>query len=91
MIRAFGCQKVKLAIEEVQPWVCYQETGQDLVHIAAYYGLYDCILDIMISELGYDVDFYQPPYRKLTLLHTVVKYRKHMWSEEEKAHIKRLI
>ena len=59
--------------------------------MAAYYGLYDLILDVMIPQLGYDVDLYEPPYRKLTLLHTVVKYQKHPWSEQEKAYVRRLI
>ena len=41
--------------------------------------------------MSYDVDFYRPPRRRLTLLHTIAKYRLHEWSDEEKVHISRLI
>ena len=70
-----------------EQWVCYKETGQDLAHLAVYGGLYRLVHEIMISELGYDVDFYQPPRRRLTLLHTIAKYRTHEWDDEEKAHV----
>ena len=91
MTRAFGHEKLSNLIRESQSWVPYHETGQDLVHVAAYYGLYDLIIDFMIPQLGYDVDFYETPHRKLTLLHTVVKYHNYPWSEKEKASVSRLI
>jgi len=66
------------------------------VHLAIYGGLYGLVFDVLIDELEYDVDFYQPPRRRLTLLHTVAKYRMPqpyggLWSDTEKDHITRLI
>ena len=61
------------------------------MHLAVYGGLYRLVHEIMISELNYEVDFYQPPRRRLTLLHTVAKYRTHEWSDKEKTHIQLLI
>ena len=34
------------------------ETGLDLVHLAAYGGLYKLVNEVMIDELEYDLDFY---------------------------------
>ena len=46
----------------------------------------------MIDELEYDLDFYKPPNRRLTVLHTIAKYRVgREWDDEEKEQIKRLI
>ena len=74
LIRCFGKQFVRGLIED-EIKVHYHETGQDLVHLAIYGGLYGLVFDVLIDELEYDVDFYRPPRRRLTLLHTVAKYR----------------
>ena len=54
------------------------------MHLAVYGGMYRLVKEIIIGELDYDVDFYEIPRRRLTLLHTIAKYRKHDWTEEER-------
>jgi len=60
-----------------------------LVHLAVFYGLYS-VVDYMIEELGFKVDYYEPEAR-LTLLHVVAKHRTAPFLDNEKEHIKALI
>ena len=55
--RYFSREWMQALIEdEIQ--VHFGETGLDMVHLAAYGGLYGLINTVMIDELDYDVDFY---------------------------------
>ena len=64
--------------------------GETLVHRAVRNGLYTLVLEEMIGELGFDVDFYEPGAR-LTLIHSAIKFRTENWSDEERIKIGKLI
>ena len=64
--------------------------GETLVHRAVRNGLYSLVLEEMIGELGFDVDFYEPGAR-LTLIHSAIKFRTENWPDEERVKIGALI
>ena len=49
-------------------------------------GFYTTVRDIAIGKLGYQIDYFDPIIR-MTLLHTIAKYRRDPWSKEEVSHI----
>lgn len=64
--------------------------GETLVHRAVRNGLYSLVIEDLIHELGFDVDFYEPGAR-LTLIHSAIKFRTEDWSDGEKLKIGTLI
>ena len=64
--------------------------GETLVHKAIRNGLYSLVIEELIKELGFNVDFYEPGAR-LTLIHTAIKFRTDDWSDGEKLKIGTLI
>ena len=61
-----------------------------IVHRAARYRMYR-IMHYFIDVHGFDVDFYEPPSHKLTLLHVIAKFHTTIFTDEDKLHIKKLI
>ena len=81
--RLFGKQQILSFVSEVS-------MGGTLVHKAAQTGLYSLIDEVIVDELGFDLDFWLPASRQ-TIVNTIVKNRRHLWSEEEKVIISRMI
>ena len=61
-----------------------QRNGLSLIHIMIQLGLYQFVRDIAIEKLGYRVDYFHP-FTRMTLIHTVARYRTDPWDEEELA------
>ena len=59
-------------------------------HIAILCNNYELMWNF-VDEYGFDINFYQAPYNQTTLLHTVGKYRKELFTDQEKQHVKLLI
>lgn len=68
----------------------YVQDEFTIVHRAAGYKMYR-IMHYFIDVHGFDVDFYEPPSHKLTLLHVIAKFHTTIFTDEDKSHIKRLI
>ena len=69
---------------EVARLVTDNSKGDTLAHKAAKNGMLSLVLDEMIDQLGFDVDYWQPSCR-LTLINQVVKHRQYAWSDSEKS------
>ncbi len=61
-----------------------------LVHWAVKNGWLLLVNDVFIDKLRFDANFYKVGNR-LTLLHVVAKYRTHVWSDQDKDEVKKLI
>ena len=44
-----------------------------------------------IDENGFEIDYYQPPFQRMTLLHVIAKYHTTPYSDADKESIVRLI
>ena len=60
LYRLYGKEQVARAVSLVN-------NGETLAHKAARGGLYNLLVDQMIGQLGFDLDFYQPDC-KLTVI-----------------------
>ena len=63
-----------------------QVEGLSLIHIMVRYGHFFFVREVAITKLGYAVDYFHP-YTRMTLIHTVARYRTLDWNEEETAQI----
>ena len=54
--------------------------GETMAHKAARSGLYNLVIDEMIGELGFDIDFWEPNVR-LTVVNQIIKYRRYHWDD----------
>ena len=76
--------------EWISKCVSTVHSGETLVHKAVRNGLYTLVIEELIGELGFNVDFYEPGAR-LTLIHSAIKFRTQDWSDREKLKIGTLI
>ena len=49
--------------ERVAEFITQPCKGETMVHKAARSGLYSLVTDVMIAELGFDIDFWEPNVR----------------------------
>ena len=61
-----------------------------IVHLAASFGCFKVVL-YFIDKHGFNLDYYNPPLHRLTLLHVVAKFHLNRFSDEEKKDISELI
>ena len=61
-----------------------------IVHSLTRYRYYRCV-EYLITEKGFNVDFYYEPFHRLTLLHVIAKFHLHPFLPEESEFVRRLI
>jgi len=64
----------------VAEFISQPTKGETMAHKAARSGLYNLVIDEMIGELGFDIDFWEPNVR-LTVVNQIIKYRRYHWDD----------
>jgi len=59
-----------------------QPHGLSIIHLMVATGNYRFVKQVAVAKLGYQVDYFHP-HTRMTLLHTIAKYRTNKWDEEE--------
>jgi len=76
--------------DKVAEFIRTPNCGETLVHRAARSGLYSLVIDEMIGELGFNLDFWESGSR-LTVVNQIVHHRRFPWDDEEKTQIRKLL
>lgn len=76
--------------ERIAEFIKQPSKGETMVHKAARSGLYSLVIDEMIGQLGFNIDFWEPNVR-LTVVNQIIKYRRYIWDDEERTSIRRLM
>ncbi|TNV76381.1 hypothetical protein FGO68_gene11860 [Halteria grandinella] len=73
-------------------WYLRQSIEEEftIVHYAANLGNFR-LVNYFINELHFDVDFYQPPLHRLTILHVIAKFRTYTFTDDEKEEVRKII